>query len=148
LYKIINGGHTWPGGNPAYLIIPGYNMGNTNFDINASEIMWDFFKNYELSEPTSVNDDIKIPSTFTLFQNYPNPFNPCTKISWQSPASNRQTIKVYDVLGNEVAVLVNEIKPAGYYEVEFDGSKLTSGVYFYQLKVGNFVEMKKMILLR
>ena len=73
---------------------------------------------------------------FHLYQNYPNPFNPSTKISWQSPVSSWQTLKVYDVLGNEVASLVDEFKPAGINEVNFDGSKFSSGIYFYQLKAG------------
>lgn len=86
--------------------------------------------------------------SFKLSYNYPNPFNPTTKISWQSPVSGWQTLKVYDVLGNGVATLVNEYKPAGNYEVEFDASSLPSGVYFYQLKAGDFVQTNKMILLR
>jgi len=89
-----------------------------------------------------------IPEKIQLNQNYPNPFNPSTKISWQLPVSGRQTLKVYDVLGNEVATLVNEYKPAGRYEVEFNADKLPSGVYFYQLRAGNFEDTKKMILLR
>jgi hypothetical protein len=97
-----------------------------------------------------------LPIEFVLEQNYPNPFNPSTKISWQSPVSSWQTIKVFDVLGNEVATLVDEYKPAGIYEVEFNtvslpsrsGSALTSGVYFYQLKEGDFIQTKKMILMK
>ncbi len=89
-----------------------------------------------------------IPSNFILEQNYPNPFNPSTKISWQSPVGSHQTLKIYDVLGNEVATLVDEYKPAGSYEVEFDASVITSGVYFYQLRANEFIETKKMILMR
>ncbi|MFC2093987.1 M28 family peptidase [Bacteroidota bacterium] len=95
-----------------------------------------------------------VPETYLLAQNYPNPFNPSTKISWQSPVSSWQTLKVYDVLGNEVAALINEEKPAGSYSVEFDAANLPSGIYFYRLQVytpgraGSFVETKKMILLR
>ncbi|MBK7631516.1 MAG: T9SS type A sorting domain-containing protein [Ignavibacteriales bacterium] len=85
---------------------------------------------------------------YNLGQNFPNPFNPNTKIIWQSPVSEWQTIKVYDVLGNEVTTLVNEERPAGRYEIEFDASKLSSGVYFYQIKVGDFVSTKKMILMK
>ena len=87
---------------------------------------------------------------FELYQNYPNPFNPSTKISWQSPVSSWQTLKVYDVLGNEVATLVDEYKPAGMYNVQFTmyNEQLSSGLYFYQLRVGNFIESKKMILLK
>ena len=106
------------------------------------------------------------PGKFSLEQNYPNPFNPSTKISWQSPVRSWQTLKVYDVLGNEVATLLNEEKEAGSYEVEFqsaarlpDGQvgnrQLASGVYIYRLQVypansevGSFTDTKKMILLR
>ena len=89
---------------------------------------------------------------FYLSQNYPNPFNPSTKISWQTPVSGWQTLKVYDVLGNEVATLVNEYKSAGSYEVEFKSTigsnHLANGVYFYQLKTDEYLETKKMIFLK
>jgi len=88
------------------------------------------------------------PEEITLSQNYPNPFNPSTIISWQVPVGNWQTLKIYDVLGNEVAKLVDEYKPAGSYEVEWDASGLPSGIYFYQLKTEGFVETKKMILMK
>jgi len=95
------------------------------------------------------------PTNFNLSQNYPNPFNPTTTIKYQIPdlPAGRQglsfvTLKVHDVLGNKVAALINEEKPAGSYEVDFDASGLTSGVYFYRLQTGEFVETKKMILLR
>ncbi|MFZ2325174.1 MAG: T9SS type A sorting domain-containing protein [Ignavibacteriaceae bacterium] len=85
-------------------------------------------------------------------QNYPNPFNPSTKISWQSPVGSWQTLKVYDLLGNEVVTLVNEYRNAGSYEVDFNPASsiknLASGIYFYKLQVGDFVETKKMILLK
>ena len=81
-------------------------------------------------------------------QNFLSSFNPSTKIIWQSPIGSHQTLKVYDVLGNEVATLVDEYKPAGSYEIEFNASQLTSGVYFYKIQAGSFVETKKMILLR
>ena len=83
-----------------------------------------------------------------MSQNYPNPFNPSTKIKWQSPVTGHQTLKVLDLLGNEVATLVDEYKEAGKYEVSFDASQLSSGIYFYKLTAGSFVETKKMILLR
>jgi len=97
---------------------------------------------------TSVDNEKESPTSFMLSQNYPNPFNPTTKISWQSPVGSWQTLKIFDILGNEVATLVNEEKPAGSYEVTFDSSHLSSGVYFYQLKAGSFVETRKMMLLR
>ena len=88
------------------------------------------------------------PINFILWNAYPNPFNPTTKIKYTIPEMSFLTLKVYDVLGNEVAILVNEEKPAGSYEVEFDGKNLTSGIYFYKLQAGNFVETRKMILLK
>jgi len=85
---------------------------------------------------------------YELSQNYPNPFNPTTKIKYQIPELSFVTIKIYDVLGNEIAILVNEEEPVGIYEVEFNGSRLTSGVYIYQLRAGDYTNTKKMILLR
>ena len=147
-YKILNGGHTWPGGNPTYLIIPGYNLGNTNFDINASEIMWDFFKNYRLFNPTFAEDNRQFPIGFSLSQNYPNPFNPSTTIKYSIPKLSFVTLKVYDILGKEVSTLINEEKPAGIYQVEFKAANLPSGVYFYSIRAGKYVETKKMILMK
>ena len=95
-----------------------------------------------------INVEINPPVEYSLKQNYPNPFNPSTKISWQSPINSYQTIKVYDVLGNEVATLVDEYKPAGSFEVVFDAKGLGSGLYFYKLQSGNYIETKKMILLK
>ena len=85
---------------------------------------------------------------FVLYQNYPNPFNPTTMISWQSPVGNWQSLKVYDILGKEVAILVNEYKPAGKYEIEFSASSLPSGVYIYKLTCGSKNQVKKMLLLK
>jgi len=91
-------------------------------------------------------------SNFELSQNYPNPFNPSTKINYQLPAAGNVTLKVYDVLGNEVATLIDANKSAGSYEVEFKSTvgsrQLANGVYFYQLKAGDYLETKKMILLK
>ncbi|WP_337864781.1 T9SS type A sorting domain-containing protein [Ignavibacterium sp.] len=115
-------------------------------------------------DPTSVENDFDQVNNFTLEQNYPNPFNPSTKIRFVIPNEVRNLknfsslaprndnsfviLKVYDVLGNEVATLVNENKPAGSYEVLFDASKnnLPSGVYFYQLRAGSFTQTKLMLL--
>jgi photosystem II stability/assembly factor-like uncharacterized protein len=85
---------------------------------------------------------------FLLEQNYPNPFNPSTKISWQVPVGSWQTLIVYDVLGNEIATLVDEFKSAGNHKIEWNAADLSSGVYFYQLKTKNFIETKKMILMK
>jgi len=105
----------------------------------------DFNGQYEYSDVVEVE---LIPVQYALFQNYPNPFNPSTKITYTIPELSFITLKVYDVLGKEIATLVNEEKPAGNYEVEFDSSELTSGIYFYRLQAGSFVETKKMILLK
>jgi len=242
LFKVINGGHTWPGGDTNYLHIPGYDLGNTNFDINAGQEIWNFFKNttkvnviepnggeqwlmgdtveikwtslrvdsvkiqlsfndgidwititestpsdcnyewivqapdtsmeciirisYEddssifdvsdttffIGNPTSVNDYASniLPDKYDLHQNYPNPFNPSTKISYQLPKVSNVTLKILNLLGEEVVTLVNnEYQNAGTYSSLFIvNSSLPSGVYFYQLKSGNFVESKKMILLK
>ena len=107
--------------------------------------------------PVSVDDNSSnLIEGFMLSQNYPNPFNPTTKIKYTIPtAIIRQaqsevfaSLNIYDVLGNEIATLVNEEKSVGSYQVEFDGAELTSGIYFYRLRAGNFTETKKMLLLK
>jgi len=95
-----------------------------------------------------VEVEIKSVTSFNLEQNYPNPFNPGTIISWQSPINGYQTLKVYDVLGNEVATLVDEYREAGSYQYEFNARDLSSGIYFYKLQIGDFVQTKKMILMQ
>ncbi len=120
------------------------------------------------SYSNEVEVNVEVPKEFTLEQNYPNPFgktihsdNPTTKISWQSPVSGWQTLKVYDLLGKEVATLVNEFRQAGRYEIEFNpvesrgGVSLPSGVYFYRIEIhsditqaGSFVQIRKMLLAR
>jgi len=88
------------------------------------------------------------PKEFKLEQNYPNPFNPITRIQYRVSSTSNVSLKVYDVLGNEVATLVNEEKPAGSYEVEFDAAQLSSGIYFYKLESAGFVQTKKMMLVK
>jgi hypothetical protein len=92
--------------------------------------------------------DNPIEKTFQLCQNFPNPFNPTTTISYSIPELSNVTIKVYDVLGGEVAALVNEEKPEGNYEIDFTGHNLSSGIYFYTLRAGSYIESKKMILIK
>ncbi|MFA7422019.1 MAG: T9SS type A sorting domain-containing protein [Melioribacteraceae bacterium] len=94
---------------------------------------------------TDVKEEI-VSTNFKLNQNYPNPFNPVTKIKYSIPSDGFVTLNVYDVLGREVASLINNESKAGVYEVEFNGANLSSGVYFYQLKSGSFSEVKKLIL--
>ncbi|MCH7516620.1 MAG: T9SS type A sorting domain-containing protein [Bacteroidetes bacterium] len=105
-----------------------------------------------LKPVTSVEDEITV-AEFELDQNYPNPFNPTTKIKFTIQSDVRRemlnvSLKVYDVLGNEIVILVNEEKPSGSYEVEFSGAELPSGIYFYKLDAGNFSDTKKMMLLK
>ncbi|HCY77980.1 MAG TPA: spore coat protein CotH [Ignavibacteriales bacterium] len=114
-----------------------------------------------IGEPTDVDDTLtEIPVEFSLKQNYPNPFNPSTKISFSIPnvvlssrsepgeEGSRVQLKIFDILGKEVALLVNENKSAGSYEIEWNAEGLPSGIYFYQLTSGNFIQTKKMILLQ
>jgi hypothetical protein len=86
--------------------------------------------------------------SYDLSQNYPNPFNPVTTIKYQIPKSGVVTLKVYDILGKEVANLVNEYKDEGKYNINFDASKLASGVYIYQIKANDYISSKKMMLLK
>ena len=95
----------------------------------------------------SVNSDIP-EFTYELFDNYPNPFNPTTTIRFTISDLRFTILKIYDVLGSEITTLVNEEKPAGEYEVDWNAGELPSGIYFYQLKSGSFIETKKMILLK
>ncbi|MEP0862650.1 MAG: T9SS type A sorting domain-containing protein [Ignavibacterium sp.] len=100
--------------------------------------------------PISVEDEKIDLRYFELFQNYPNPFNPTTKISWQTPIGSWHSLKVYDMLGNEIITLIDDYAEAGRYELNFDASKydLTSGIYYYKLIAGNYSETRKMVLLR
>lgn len=97
---------------------------------------------------TSVENEGGVVLQFQLDQNYPNPFNPSTTISYQIPIRGDVTLKVFNLLGSEVALLVNETQNAGAYKVEFNARNLCSGIYFYQLKVGSFMDTKKLSLLK
>ncbi len=94
------------------------------------------------------NNNNGIPTRYELAQNYPNPFNPATKINYAIPKQGLVTMKIYDVLGREIASLVNEVMQPGYYTVDFDASHLASGVYFYKLESGSFSEVKRMMLIK
>ena len=102
---------------------------------------------YEFSSTTGITGE-NIPEEFKLFQNYPNPFNPETVISWQSPVTGKNVLKVFNILGNEIATLVNKEMPSGKYEINFDGSELPSGIYLIRLQVDSFVQTKKMSLIK
>jgi hypothetical protein len=107
--------------------------------------------------PVSVDEDpiSQLPIDFRLEQNYPNPFNPVTTIKYSIPnvtlsgvEGSQVKLKIYDVLGNEVATLVNEFRNAGSYEIDFNASSLSSGIYFYRLQTGSFVQTKKMVIIK
>ena len=117
--------------------------GGSNFKYRLKQI--DNDGKFEYSAVVNVK---LVPDEFTLYQNYPNPFNPDTKIKYYVPQSSRVQITVYDILSNKIAMLVNEEKPAGSYEVQFDASNLPSGVYFYKLQAGSFTKTMKMMLVK
>ena len=113
-----------------------YRLKQTDFNGN--------FEYFNLSSEVSIG----VPAKFELSQNYPNPFNPTTKISFALPNDGKVSLKIYDMTGKEVMLLVNEVKTAGYYSVSFNASSLTSGVYFYTLSADNFTATKKMMLVK
>ena len=120
------------------------NLSTGNYQYRLKQIDYDGSFEYSNVVEVAVNS----PDEFSLAQNYPNPFNPVTSIQYAVDSKQFVTLKVYDVLGNEVAVLVNEEKPAGSYEVKFNGNHLASGIYFYRLTTGSFIQTRKMILLK
>jgi hypothetical protein len=132
------------------LEIPGFAT-----DIFFNNKFWSYNESdnsISIYNPTTVgveeNNNLSIPEDFSLAQNYPNPFNPNTTIVYNLPVSSDVMLKVYDVLGREVATLVNEEKAAGNYQVEFDASNLSSGIYYYTITAGDFHQTKKLVLLK
>ncbi len=117
---------------------------NGHSDIYASIMS---FQNPDSVVNGIINPNISLPEN-TLSQNYPNPFNPITKIEYSLPKNSFVTIKIYDIMGREITTLVNETKPSGRYSIEFNGSKLASGIYFYRMQAGYFNSVKKMILIK
>jgi hypothetical protein len=99
---------------------------------------------------TNIEDrgNLYIPKEYKLEQNYPNPFNPSTTIKYSLPKESLVTLKIYNLLGEEVATLINTEQTIGIYEIDFDASNLSSGIYLYRIQAGDFVEMKKMILMK
>jgi photosystem II stability/assembly factor-like uncharacterized protein len=148
LAKTTDGGNSWIDQLPSQLGVESILMVNENVGYAVGENG----RIYKTTNGGGVTDVdlgfLQIYKSFLLDQNYPNPFNPETKINFSIPEMEYVTLKVYDVLGNEVETLVNEERPAGTYEIEFDANGLSSGVYFYQLRCVGLVETKKMILLR
>jgi PKD repeat protein len=101
-----------------------------------------------VSPVTSVKGENQLPAEFSLSQNYPNPFNPSTVIKYSVAEETLVTMKVYDILGIELVTLVNEKKTPGFYELNFGGEKLPSGVYVYRIEAGSFTSSKKMLLIK
>ena len=157
LYYSPDNGETWDSKNEGIENIPVLSFA---FDeegyLFAGTYLQGVYKSRDILTGITDKNDIGEMS-FYLNQNYPNPFNPSTKISWQLPVGSWQTLKIYDMLGNEVATLVDEYRPAGTYEVEFSShsnegrsaaGELPSGIYFYSLTIESYSATKKMILLR
>jgi hypothetical protein len=149
-----DGEHNYSNFDPNLILVQN---GNTFDAING--IMYFSFSNYKLVprneddfegfNPVNVEEEEGIPSSFSLTQNFPNPFNPSTKINYSLPAASVVSLKIYNLLGQEVKTLVNnENQPAGNYTLTFDAFNLPSGIYFYRLAADSFVEVKKMILLK
>lgn len=112
----------------------------------SNTIRYDEVDGIAIDKLSSSNSEVI--TEYKLFQNYPNPFNPATVISWQSPVSTHQTLKIYDILGNEVATLVDEYREAGVYQVNFDASRLSSGIYLYRITAGEFSDVKKLVVIK
>ncbi len=140
-----------------------YTIPTTVVDINSDIVFFVYRQGSPYSSNAPVQNALRVPvpsfitgikkeemniSGYELKQNYPNPFNPTTNIHFSIPKDENVTLKVFDVIGNEIASCFNGFLKAGTYNFEFDGSKLASGIYYYQLKTDNFVETKKMILVK
>jgi hypothetical protein len=150
MYKTTDAGNTW---RPTYCISAWAPQGiyfindNTGWAVGFhSTVIKTTTGGGELIGINPVSNEI--PKSFLLYQNYPNPFNPVTKISFDIPANAYVELKVYDILGREITVLVNEQLTAGIYSVDFDGSYLPSGVYFYRLVTGSYFDARKMVLIK
>jgi hypothetical protein len=100
-----------------------------------------------LTTGTEISESL-VPEVYELAQNYPNPFNPSTEIKFAIPEQGFVSLKVYDITGREIAKLVNEVRNAGFYSVNFNASSLSSGVYFYRIESGDFVQTRKMLLVK
>jgi len=149
LFKTTNSGYTWV--RQLNLTIPGY-IGDIYF--NNDSIGWATGSNGMVLYTTNggltfVNQiSTETPKSFELHQNYPNPFNPVTKINFALPKQGFVTLKIYDITGREMQTLVSEVKQAGYYTVDFNGASLSSGVYFYKIQAGDFLSVKRMVLVK
>ena len=148
VYHSTNHGRTWTDigqGLPGYVVLT---LAVSEEYLYAGMVLDVSIWRRPLYEVVPVEIEYLNPEQFWLSQNFPNPFNPTTTIKYSTPTPEFVTLKIYDILGNEVATLVNEEKPAGSYEIDFNAAGLSSGIYFYKLQAGRLIETKKMILLR
>jgi len=129
--------------NVAFAVLAGNNLSHLQSNLNYAKQKWNQII-------TNVKDENRVVYEYQLYQNYPNPFNPTTKIKYSLKETNHVEIKIYDIVGREITTLVDEIKNAGVYETELDIRKfdLSSGVYFYQMKAGEFTSIRKMVLIK
>jgi polyhydroxybutyrate depolymerase len=133
LYRSNTGGHAWPIGN-----------------VSETDVAWDFFKSYPMQSTTAVptSGTMNMVKYFTLEQNFPNPFNPSTSISFSVGTYSQTSLRVYDMLGQEVATIFSGAIPAGSYTKQWNAEDLPSGIYFYRLQAGTFSETKKLVLVK
>jgi len=118
--------------------------GTTGDNLNGRARIKVFFEN----NTTGGDNNSNLPISYNLSQNYPNPFNPVTKINFAIPKQGYVNLKIYDMLGREVKTLMNEVKTPGNYSIDFNASNLSSGIYFYKLQVNDFVNIKKMVVIK
>ncbi|MFA7418884.1 MAG: T9SS type A sorting domain-containing protein [Melioribacteraceae bacterium] len=123
-------------------------LGSVSYLKYLAKYVKDFYENEMFAKSTANQIGTELPTHFALEQNYPNPFNPKTSIVYELPVAQNVTISVFNSLGEKISTLVNEFKEPGRYTVEFDGSNLSSGVYFYYLEAGEYIKTKKMVLLK
>lgn len=149
MFKTTNGGYNWVrmdnDNNPGY-VDDIYFYNDSIGWATGSNGMVLYTTNGGLTFVNQISNNT--PKSFELHQNYPNPFNPVTKINYALPNQRFVTLKIYDITGREIQTLVNEVKQAGYYTVDFNGSHLSSGVYFYKIKSSHFVSVKRMVLIK
>ncbi|MBT8378950.1 MAG: T9SS type A sorting domain-containing protein [Ignavibacteria bacterium] len=139
VFNITPGSHDFYAVAENYVDLGGSGMGSIYASLTV-EFIPDIITDVEKSQGIILD--------YSLEQNYPNPFNPTTKIKYQIPELSFVTLKVFDVLGNEITTLVNKERPGGSYDIEFNATGLPSGIYFYQLQAGHFVTIKKMVLMK
>ena len=150
VYFTTNNGANWTeyrNGMP-YTLVFDLSFVNANRKIRATTHGNGIYERKLYQNPLSIGNNGETPKEYKLEQNFPNPFNPHTRIDYTIPNSGLVTLKVYNLLGQEVSTLLNENKSAGNYTVVFNGNNLTSGIYFYQIKSGNYTETKKMLLVK